>query len=51
MAEAVETEAEALALREAGTGCMQGHLFGAPSVTPDFRAFRNGRPNLGPLAE
>lgn len=50
VAEAVETEAEAMWLREAGAGCMQGYLFGAPSVTPDFRAFRNGRPNLGPLA-
>lgn len=50
VAEAVETEAEALWLREAGVGCMQGYLFGAPSVTPDFRAFRNGRPNLGVLA-
>ncbi|MFC3085201.1 EAL domain-containing protein [Tabrizicola soli] len=48
VAEAVETEAEATWLREAGAGCMQGYLFGAPSVTPDFRAFRNGRPNLGP---
>lgn len=50
VAEAVETEAEATWLREAGVGCMQGYLFGAPSVTPDFRAFRHGRPNLGALA-
>ncbi|TAG30412.1 MAG: EAL domain-containing protein [Rhodobacterales bacterium] len=47
VAEEVETDAEANWLREAGVGCMQGYLFGAPTVTPDFRAFRNGRPNLG----
>ena len=47
VAEEVETEGEANWLREAGVGCMQGYLFGAPTVTPDFRAFRNGRPNLG----
>lgn len=46
VAEEVETEAEANWLREAGVGCMQGYLFGAPTVTPDFRAFRHGRPNL-----
>lgn len=46
VAEAVETEGEAKWLREAGVGCMQGYLFGAPTVTPDFRAFRHGRPNL-----
>jgi EAL domain-containing protein (putative c-di-GMP-specific phosphodiesterase class I) len=46
VAEAVETEGEANWLREAGVGCMQGYLFGAPSVTPDFRAFRHGRPTL-----
>ncbi len=46
VAEAVETEAEANWLRDAGVGCMQGYLFGPPTVTPDFRAFRNGRPNL-----
>lgn len=45
-AEAVETEAEANWLRAAGVGCLQGYLFGAPTVTPDFRAFRHGRPNL-----
>ena len=50
VAEAVETEAEAIWLREAGVGCLQGYLFGAPTVTPDFRAFRHGRPNLGVLA-
>lgn len=47
VAEAVETEGEATWLREAGVGCLQGYLFGAPTVTPDFRAFRHGRPNLG----
>ena len=46
VAEAVETEGEANWLREAGVGCLQGYLFGAPTVTPDFRAYRNGRPNL-----
>ena len=46
VAEEVETEAEANWLREAGVGCMQGYLFGAPTVTPDFRAFRHGRPSL-----
>jgi EAL domain-containing protein (putative c-di-GMP-specific phosphodiesterase class I) len=52
VAEEVETDGEANWLREAGVGCMQGYLFGAPTVTPDFRAFRNGRPNLGgPPAE
>jgi EAL domain-containing protein (putative c-di-GMP-specific phosphodiesterase class I) len=48
-AEAVETEGEAAWLRAAGVGCLQGYLYGAPTVTPDFRAFRHGRPNLGPL--
>lgn len=43
-AEAVETEAEANWLSAAGVGCLQGHLFGPPTVTPDFRAFRHGRP-------
>jgi EAL domain-containing protein (putative c-di-GMP-specific phosphodiesterase class I) len=46
VAEAVETEGEANWLREAGVGCLQGYLFGAPTVTPDFRAFRHGRPNF-----
>lgn len=46
VAEAVETAGEAAWLRNAGVGCMQGYLFGAPTVTPDFRAFRHGRPNL-----
>lgn len=44
VAEAVETEAEANWLREEGVGCLQGYLFGAPTVTPDFRGFRHGRP-------
>ncbi len=43
VAEAVETEAEAQWLRDAGVGCLQGYLFGAPTVTPDFSAFQNGR--------
>lgn len=46
VAEAVETEGEAKWLREAGAGCLQGYLFGPPTVTPDFRAFRHGRPNV-----
>jgi EAL domain-containing protein (putative c-di-GMP-specific phosphodiesterase class I) len=46
VAEAVETEGEAKWLREAGVGCLQGYLFGPPTVTPDFRAFRHGRPAL-----
>lgn len=46
VAEAVETDGEANWLREAGVGCLQGYLFGPPTVTPDFRAFRHGRPNL-----
>lgn len=46
VAEAVETEGEANWLREAGVGCMQGYLFGPPTVTPDFRAFRHGRSDL-----
>lgn len=51
VAEEVETEAEANWLREAGVGCLQGYLFGAPTVTPDFRAFRHGRSALsgGPV--
>jgi EAL domain-containing protein (putative c-di-GMP-specific phosphodiesterase class I) len=44
-AEAVETEGEANWLRAAGVGCLQGYYFGPPTVTPDFRAFRHGRPN------
>lgn len=49
-AEAVETEGEANWLRAAGVGCLQGYLFGAPTVTPDFRAYRHGRPDLSGLA-
>lgn len=46
VAEEVETDGEAKWLRDAGVGCMQGYLFGAPTVTPDFRAFRHGRSAL-----
>jgi EAL domain-containing protein (putative c-di-GMP-specific phosphodiesterase class I) len=46
VAEAVETEGEAAWMREAGAGCLQGYLYGPPTVTPDFRAFRHGRPAL-----
>ena len=43
VAEAVETEAEANWLRDNGVGCLQGYLFGAPTVVPDFSGFKNGR--------
>jgi EAL domain-containing protein (putative c-di-GMP-specific phosphodiesterase class I) len=43
VAESVETTAEASWLRNQGVGCLQGYLFGAPTVTPDFAAFRRGR--------
>ena len=43
VAEAVETEAEANWLLDNGVGCLQGYLFGAPTVVPDFSGFRNGR--------
>ena len=36
VAEAVETSAEANWLRDQGVGCLQGYLFGAPEVSPDF---------------
>lgn len=43
VAEAVETPAEANWLRDEGVGCLQGYLFGAPEVAPDFSRFRKGR--------
>lgn len=43
VAEAVETNAEAIWLRDYGIGCLQGYLFGAPEVSPDFSRFRRGR--------
>lgn len=43
VAEAVETPAEANWLRDHGVGCLQGYLFGAPEVSPDFSRFRKGR--------
>ncbi len=43
VAEAVETPAEANWLRQEGVGCLQGYLFGAPEVAPDFSRFRKGR--------
>ncbi|WP_135450176.1 EAL domain-containing protein [Tabrizicola caldifontis] len=49
-AEAVETEGEANWLLAEGVGCLQGYLFGPPTVTPDFRAFRHGRPSLSGAA-
>ena len=50
VAEAVETEGEANWLRDAGCGCLQGYLFGPPTVSPDFAAFRQGRPDPAPPA-
>lgn len=38
VAEAVETEAEAKFLTELGVDCMQGYLFGAPTVSPSWAA-------------
>jgi EAL domain-containing protein (putative c-di-GMP-specific phosphodiesterase class I) len=43
VAEAVETSSEANWLRDQGVGCLQGYLFGAPEVSPDFSRFRKGR--------
>lgn len=43
VAEAVETAGEANWLRDNGVGCLQGYLFGAPEVAPDFSRFRKGR--------
>lgn len=36
VAEAVETAAEAQVLQALGVDCLQGYLFGAPSLKPDF---------------
>lgn len=43
VAEAVETAGEATWLRDQGVGCLQGYLFGAPEVAPDFSLFRRDR--------
>ena len=43
VAEAVETDAEANWLRDNGVGCLQGYLFSAPTVSPDFTSFQHGR--------
>jgi len=43
IAESVETVAEASFLRAAGLGALQGYLFGAPTVSPDFTAFHAAR--------
>ena len=43
VAEAVETNDEAVWLRDQGVGCLQGYLFGKPEVTPDFSLFRKAR--------
>lgn len=39
VAEGIETEAQALVLREAGCGIGQGYLFGRPQANSDFCAF------------
>lgn len=44
VAEAVETVAEATWLRDQGVGCLQGYLFGAPEVAPDFSLYNRDRP-------
>lgn len=38
VAEAVETAEEARALQALGVDCLQGYLFGAPALKPDFAA-------------
>lgn len=38
VAESVETAEDARFLRQSGIDCMQGYFFGAPSVTPPWRA-------------
>lgn len=43
VAESVETVAEANFLRDEGVGALQGYLFGAPTVTPDFSAYQRAR--------
>ncbi len=43
VAESVETVAEATFLRDEGVGALQGYLFGAPTVTPDFSDFQKAR--------
>ena len=40
VAEAVETAEEARFLQEMGVDCLQGYLFGAPALKPDFAAQR-----------
>jgi EAL domain-containing protein (putative c-di-GMP-specific phosphodiesterase class I) len=37
IAESVETEAEAMFLAEAGFDCLQGYLYGAPSLSPPWK--------------
>jgi len=36
VAEAVETEAEAIVLQAMGVDCLQGYLYGAPTMKPDW---------------
>jgi EAL domain-containing protein (putative c-di-GMP-specific phosphodiesterase class I) len=43
VAESVETAEEAEFLGALGVGVMQGYLYGAPTVSPDFSAFRQAR--------
>ncbi len=44
VAEGVETVAEAEYLRAAGVDCLQGYLFGSPTVKPDFLVETLSRP-------
>jgi EAL domain-containing protein (putative c-di-GMP-specific phosphodiesterase class I) len=44
VAEAVETKAEAEVLCAMGVDCMQGYLFGAPTVKPSFASKTNDAP-------
>lgn len=47
VAEAVETPDEAAWLAAAGLDCLQGYLFGAPSLTPPWAVVRNGASRAG----
>jgi EAL domain-containing protein (putative c-di-GMP-specific phosphodiesterase class I) len=45
VAESVESVADAQWLQSAGIGCMQGYLFGAPTVRPDWGNDRRDKPS------